>query len=597
MDIEYMDEDVFVPRLENAAFTLISELKSEQVSQRLHALNKISFIANALGAEGTRTKLVPYLSEMKNDEESVLLLLAEQLIKLVEQVGGSSYVHVLLSPLEDIASSKECSVRDKVVESMSVIIQLLSKTQLMDHVYPLLARLGRSELFTCRYSAAGIIPILYALSDQIQRTELKILFTDLVNDSDEIVRSATLKNLPKLFHELEPDQLLTEGYAGLERLSTDDKSYVRVFTSDALITLSQLINDEQKQKYVLPILHKLSVDSCWRVRYVLAHKYTSLLDLVKDQAVKDQFIIPFQKLMTDTEGEVRDSTIFQLVKLSSCLNQEQIIQYIVPFLESFVNNEDKETRDAISTEIIGISALIGNEGTTHCLLPLFLKLLLDQDPQVKLNMISNLDVIVQAFGSNNLSQHVIPAISSLSKDKDWRTRLTMIELTSFITDLMGKKFFHQQLWNMYIAWLNDPVFSIRKAASINLKSLTGLLGPKFVKQTLLDCLIEMSVQDHHKTRITALFALTSIAEVLSAQDTIECILPTLLTLAKDAVPNIRFNVAKSLETLTGQLKKTPIYKTKVKPVLESLAKDEDHDVLFFAKRAIEHGESFTRPNL
>lgn len=51
---------------------------------------------------------------------------------------------------------------------------LLSKTQLMDHVYPLLARLGRSEQFTCRYSAAGMIPILYLLSDQIQRTELKM---------------------------------------------------------------------------------------------------------------------------------------------------------------------------------------------------------------------------------------------------------------------------------------------------------------------------------------------------------------------------------------------------------------------------------------
>lgn len=167
--------------------------------------------------------------------------------------------------------------------------------------------------------------------------------------------------------------------------------------------------------------------------------------------------------------------------------------------------------------------------TTRCLLPLVLKLLLDEDPQVKLNIISKLDVVIQGnnkksyqlllksndlrktlvFGSNNnLSQHIIPAISSLSKDKNWRTRLTMIELTSFITDLMGKKFFHNQLWNIYIAWLNDPVFSIRKAASINLKDLTLLLGPKFVKQTLLDCLVEMSVQNHYKERITALFALT-----------------------------------------------------------------------------------------
>lgn len=107
-----------------------------------------------------------------------------------------------------------------------------------------------------------------------------------------------------------------------------------------------------------------------------------------------------------------------------------------------------------------------------------------------------------------MSQHIIPAISSLSKDKNWRTRLTMIELTSFITDLMGKTFFHNQLWNIYKVWLNDPVFSIRKAASINLKDLTLLLGPKFVKQTLLNCLVEMSVQNHYKERITALFALT-----------------------------------------------------------------------------------------
>lgn len=62
MDIEYMDEDTLVPCLEDVAFTLISELKSEQVSQRLHALNKISLIAKALGAERTRARLVPYLS-------------------------------------------------------------------------------------------------------------------------------------------------------------------------------------------------------------------------------------------------------------------------------------------------------------------------------------------------------------------------------------------------------------------------------------------------------------------------------------------------------------------------------------------------------
>lgn len=66
------------------------------------------------------------------------------------------------------------------------------------------------------------------------------------------------------------------------------------------------------------------------------------------------------------------------------------------------------------------------------------------------------------------------------------------------------------------------------------------------------------------------------------------VLPTLLMLAKDPIPNIRFNVAKSLESVAPLLKKSQaqVVKDQIKPALSKLADDTDPDVQHFGKRAL-----------
>ena len=59
--------------------------------------------------------------------------------------------------------------------------------------------------------------------------------------------------------------------------------------------------------------------------------------------------------------------------------------------------------------------------------------------------------------------------------------------------------------------------------------------------------------------------------------------------ATDDIPNIRFNVAKALETVATSLGDTPegvkVVQLKIAPVLEALKGDPDADVRFFASRA------------
>jgi serine/threonine-protein phosphatase 2A regulatory subunit A len=93
----------------------MDELRSEDVQLRLNAIHRISTIALALGPDRARQELIPFLQESIDDEDEVLLALAEELGRgFDEYIGGPEHAHVLLAPLENLATVEETLVRDKV---------------------------------------------------------------------------------------------------------------------------------------------------------------------------------------------------------------------------------------------------------------------------------------------------------------------------------------------------------------------------------------------------------------------------------------------------------------------------------------------------
>lgn len=117
----------------------------DDVLLRLNAIRRLSTIALALGPERTRDELIPFLdgkssiykcalgietnplAESVEDEDEVLTALSDELGGFVEYVGGPEYGHVLLSPLENLATIEEPLVREKV----SIQLQLSSIAMLI----------------------------------------------------------------------------------------------------------------------------------------------------------------------------------------------------------------------------------------------------------------------------------------------------------------------------------------------------------------------------------------------------------------------------------------------------------------------------------
>ena len=93
---------------------LIDELRSVDQKKRIKSVQSLSQISIALGPDRTRNELLPYILELMDDEEDVLLALAEILSSLLDCCGGPQHAQHLLKPLEKLCGSEETSVRDKV---------------------------------------------------------------------------------------------------------------------------------------------------------------------------------------------------------------------------------------------------------------------------------------------------------------------------------------------------------------------------------------------------------------------------------------------------------------------------------------------------
>ncbi len=106
---------------------LIDELKSEDVSLRLNAIRRLSTIALALGPQRTRDDLIPFLQDSLDDEDEVLLALADELGRGFDEfLGGPQYAHLLLGPLENLAAVEETLVRDKVQSPIIILSPRMS---------------------------------------------------------------------------------------------------------------------------------------------------------------------------------------------------------------------------------------------------------------------------------------------------------------------------------------------------------------------------------------------------------------------------------------------------------------------------------------
>ncbi|VDO95168.1 unnamed protein product, partial [Schistosoma curassoni] len=99
-------------------------------------------------------------------------------------------------------------------------------------------------------------------------------------------------------------------------------------------------------------------------------------------------------------------------------------------------------------------------------------------------------------------------------------------------------------------------------------------------------LIQLSYDPNYLRRMICLASLHQLGEAQSCRSELlqKHLLPTIVQLGQDPVPNVRFKVGQILGKI-GHLLDASTIQTFVKPTLEKLGSDTDPDVVYYAKES------------
>jgi serine/threonine-protein phosphatase 2A regulatory subunit A len=246
--------------------------------------------------------------------------------------------------------------------------------------------------------------------------------------------------------------------------------------------------------------------------------------------------------------------------LATVLGKQDTIEHLLPVLLLFLRDETSEVR---SFPYLVCSRF-------NCLYS-----------QVRLNIISNLDKINAVIGVELLSHALLPAIVELAEDTNWRVRSAIIEHMPMLAQRLGTEFFSDKLNTLCLTWLSDSVFSVRKTAVDVLPKLAQLFGDEWTKDQIIPHLDRMHVNTNYLQRMTALYGVQQLAVMISASVLESSLFPLVLEMATDAVPNVRFTVAKTLHLMKPRMHSVGLV-DQLSNVLQTMSDDSDRDVRYYA---------------
>ena len=126
--------------------------------------------------------------------------------------------------------------------------------------------------------------------------------------------------------------------------------------------------------------------------------------------------------------------------------------------------------------------------------------------------------------------------------------------------------FDDRLNDLCMKWLVDHVYAIRQAATVTVRKLVTTFGMDWAKEAvipkgkirseLLDIVykqnssnrlvLELASDNNYLKRMTMLFCINELCKAFNKNEIEALLLPTIIKMSEDSVPNVRFNVAKTL---------------------------------------------------
>lgn len=327
--------------------------------------------------------MIPFICESLDDEDEVLLIIAEKLGEMCSCVGGDEHIHRLLAPLELLAAVEESVVREITLKSIEIVIIKMSDDHVVKYFVPFIFRLSSKDWFTSRISGASLFHMVYKRLPDVEKSRIRALLIGLCSDDTPSVRRAAALNFSLLVKLMRPFEVYEEFMTTFSSISKDEQDSVRIQVITICVSLASILDADQQVMHILPVVLSTGGDRSWRVRWSLACRLHELCEPLGSQVANNSLSIIFESLLNDSEAEVRSAAAGRVSLMCSFLRKGTIISRVLPAVQRLVTDSSEHVRASLACVVNGLASSLGKDDTVECLLPILLLLLRDEVSEVR----------------------------------------------------------------------------------------------------------------------------------------------------------------------------------------------------------------------
>ena len=567
---------------------LIDDISNEDPNIKLNSFKRLVTIAEVLGENRTYFELVPLLVEVIEkieDNSELLVTLCDQLGEIAAKFHTSKYIcsSELLKILESTSSNDDSDVRIKACAVLGKIATLLNDEELSESYMPIVKRLCKGDLFPQKIAGCLLIPTCYTRIDSVTQALLLTMYIELSKDDTPMVRRAAASVMGKMVQMVNQFQIKSDVLPLFQALVNDQQDAVKVAVIESSVEIFKLCKAEEISEFLLPSIKQCSEDKkSWRLRYIIAEQIGILSPFINAELISANLLPIVNALLLDSEHEVRSALVMSLQALVIHSKKEDFAKLLLPILaEKTIKDTSEYVRISLAKVAGTLCKELASETTKPQLFAIVNSLLSDDNSEVRINTMKNLQPMLSILNSNEVVAVLVPAIQQPVTDKRWRVRLSALQYICSILSDISVEVFRDKILPLFLPLLKDPVYQIRNDSTLALAQIKKILGDEWFCGVASQK-IESTYKDiNYNVRKEALFTVKLLYDKLPEKYLKEKILPLMVEMGKDIVPNIRLNVAKILELLSTKVALTE----ECINIIKGMLTDADFDVKYFATNA------------
>ncbi|XP_021941543.1 serine/threonine-protein phosphatase 4 regulatory subunit 1-like isoform X4 [Zootermopsis nevadensis] len=313
-------------------------------------------------------------------------------------------------------------------------------------------------------------------------------------------------------------------------------------------------------------------------------------DIVPQQLIDHFVSMTHPSQAQKTDNEIAHHCAFSLPAVALTLGQDNWI-LLKDAYNALASDMQWKVRRTVASSIHQLAVILGEDLATKDLVPVFNGFIKDLD-EVRIGALKHLAEFLKLLRPPDRNLY-LPRLSEFlltDNDWNWRFREELAEQLLAAVNLFTPEDTRKHISPIAVSLLHDKVAAVRQVALCLLTEVVKHVSAQPVSlRSLLAALAEWFVHSKrwNQRQIFALLCSQLVTkqilpEELFARD----ILPHLLDLSWDSVPNVRLSVARTLATnvMAQQFfssEENPHYEVLIQ-VLKRLQADSDRDVRYFA---------------